>query len=163
MILSAQSVRKLCQRGSESGAALPMIFPFHERTIHHGKTFGLSAAGYDVRVEFAVGNVMAVCPGDFILASTIEHFVIPNNIIGIVHDKSSWARRGLTVQNTVIEPGWAGFLTLELTHHGYDEIILERGYPIAQIVFHMLDKPTEQPYDGKYQNQARGPQPAKDD
>ncbi len=85
---------------------------------------------------------------------------MPDNVMGIVHDKSSWARKGLTVQNTVIEPGWAGFLTLELTYHGESELFVHYGDPIAQIVFHRLDEITEQPYIGKYQNQERGPQEA---
>jgi len=85
---------------------------------------------------------------------------MPDDLLGVVHDKSSWARRGLTVQNTVIEPGWRGFLTLELTYHGDADLALHQGDPIAQIVFHRLDMATVQPYDGKYQDQAPGPQEA---
>jgi dCTP deaminase len=165
MILSAQTIRRFAAMGF-------LIDPFHERTVVNGKTFGLSAAGYDVRVEFEMGNVHKFTaptgyhdgfyfPGHtFVLASTIERFIMPNNIMGVVHDKSSWARKGLTVQNTVIEPGWQGHLTLELTYHGDDELYIMARDPIAQIVFHWLDAATEQPYQGKYQNQARGPQPA---
>jgi dCTP deaminase len=134
------------------------VEPFVERTRHEATntTFGLSACGYDVRLdqEITLGR------GAFALASTLEKFDMPNWIVGIVHDKSTWARRGLAVQNTVIEPGWSGFLTLELTNHGEGEIILPEGTPIAQILFHMLDDPTDIPYDGKYQNQKRGPQEA---
>jgi dCTP deaminase len=154
MILSAQSIRSWCQH------IKPMIDPFHERTVFKGNTFGLSAAGYDVRVEFEIGRMRLLKPGDFFLASTIERFQMPRAVLGIVHDKSSWARRGICVQNTVIEPGWEGYLTLELTNHSTHEIILEAGTSIAQIVFHRLDEATEQPYDGKYQDQQRGPQPA---
>lgn len=169
MILSAQTIRHRCINGS-------MITPFHERTVANGKTFGLGAAGYDVRVEFKVGTMHRFSalrhsywdgfyePGHrFLLASTTERFIMPDNVMGIVHDKSSWARKGLTVQNTVIEPGWAGFLTLELTYHGEDELVVCYGDPIAQIVFHLLDAITEQPYGGKYQNQERGPQEAIDE
>lgn len=164
MILSAQTIRHRCVNGS-------MITPFHERTVLNGKTFGLGAAGYDVRVEFKAisrhrfhASKWCETPGSkFLLAATMERFLMPDNVMGIVHDKSSWARKGLTVQNTVIEPGWAGFLTLELTYHGEDELIVYSGDPIAQIVFHMLDDITEQPYDGKYQNQERGPQEARDE
>jgi len=165
MILSAQTIRHRCFNGS-------MITPFHERTVSQGKTFGLGAAGYDVRVEFNVGNMVnfsaPIRYADgysnsgrvFLLASTMERFIMPDNVMGIVHDKSSWARKGLTVQNTVIEPGWAGFLTLELAYHGESELTVCYGDPIAQIVFHLLDEVTEQPYRGKYQNQERGPQEA---
>lgn len=157
MILSAQTIRHHCVN-------YRLIEPFSERTKHLGKTFGLSSAGYDVRVEFGIGRALKLeangYPGSFALASTIERFNMPTNLIGIVHDKSSWARRGLSVFNTVIEAGWRGYLTLELANHGPEELIIERGSPIAQIVFHYLDDPTEQPYVGKYQDQARGPQEA---
>ncbi len=97
------------------------------------------------------------------LASTIERFKMPNNLVGIVHDKSTWARRGIAVQNTVIEPGWEGWLTLELTNHGPEPVLLKRGMGISQILFHLLDEPTEIPYEGKYQDQERGPVAAKSD
>lgn len=142
MILSAQSIRK--RRPVE---------PFHERTAHHGMTYGLSSAGYDVRIRERV----VLRPGDFSLASTVERFTMPNDLLARVADKSSWARKGLTVQNTVVEPGWAGFLTLELANHGPNTLKIEAGLPIAQIIFELLDEPTEQPYSGKYQNQPPEP------
>lgn len=126
-------------------------------------TYGLGPAGYDVRVEFDKdGNqpYLLIPPGGFALASTIERFSMPVDVIAFVHDKSSWARRGIAVQNTVIEPGWAGWLTLELTNHSKEEICLEHGMPIAQIVFHQLDQPADS-YSGKYHNQERGPQKAR--
>lgn len=128
-------------------------------------TYGLGPAGYDVRVEFdAEGEIPFIHmePGEFRLASTVELFHMPLHIIGIVHDKSTWARRGLAVQNTVIEPGWGGHLTLELTNHGTEELKIYRGQAIAQILFHMLTSPTDG-YEGKYQNQERGPVEARED
>lgn len=156
MVLSAQTIRSYCAKGQ-------LVKPFYERTVAGGKTFGLSACGYDVRIEFGVGNMINLPPGGFILASTMEHFYMPKNVVGIVHDKSSWARKGVAVQNTVIEPGWRGYLTLELTNHSDDDVVIEVGTPIAQIVFHFLDEPTVQPYAGKYQDQPRGPQEAIDE
>jgi len=91
----------------------------------------------------------------------MERFCVPDYIVGFVHDKSSWARRGLAVQNTVIEPGWSGFLTLEISNHSEEPVYLDKEYPIAQIVFHYLDQATLQPYSGKYQNQEAGPQSAR--
>ena len=168
-ILSAQSILKR-----------KIITPCVPRTVIRGMTHGISAAGYDVRIDFSKVRYGAYlmcrtrpdCPpeygppqyeGDFLLAATVEHFSMPDDVLGIVHDKSSWARKGLTVQNTVIEPGWRGYLTLELTYHGpYEqEIALQHGDPIAQIVFHKLDKPTIFPYMGKYQDQEAGPQAAR--
>lgn len=138
MILSAQSIR-----------ARGILTPFHERTRHNGMTFGLSPAGYDVRCK----QEIELAPGSFCRASTVEHFQMPNDLLGRVADKSTWARRGLCVQNTVIEPGWRGFLTLELTNHSSETILIKEGDPIAQIIFDMLDAPTEIPYEGKYQDQ----------
>lgn len=152
MIASGQTIRRL-----------GIFEPFHERTKHEGMTFGLGPAGYDVRVEFdgkGLCQYADVEPGDFILASTVEHFTMPDNLLGVVHDKSSWVRKGIAVHNTVIEPGWKGFLTLEIANQTLRRIRIQRGAPIAQIIFHYLDEPAI-PYDGKYQDQERGPQQAR--
>ena len=142
MILSAQSIRKR-----------KPIYPFFDRTTFAGMTYGLGPAGYDVRIAERV----KLRPGEFSLASTVEQFYMPADVLAIVHDKSTWARKGLAMQNTVIEPGWRGFLTLELTNHGPNTLEIPDGSPIAQIVFHLLDQPTDTPYRGKYQDQAAGP------
>lgn len=136
------------------------VEPFEERTKAFGLTYGLGPAGYDVRIA---EDLWLPPQTPMKLASTMERFTMPHTLLGVVHDKSTWARRGLAVQNTVIEPGWCGFLTLELTNHGDQLLRLERGMPIAQIIFHLLDQPTSQPYNGKYQHQAAGPQPARDE
>jgi dCTP deaminase len=147
LIASAQTLR-----------LLKPVEPFVERSTVGGMSYGLSSAGYDVRIA----EPISLNPGEFALASTMERFKMPNHLIGIVHDKSTWARRGLAVQNTVIEPGWEGYLTLELTNHNpYEVIGFDTGWPVAQIVFHLLDQPTDQPYTGKYQNQEAGPQEAR--
>ena len=73
--------------------------------------------------------------------------------MGRVHDKSTWARQGLSVQNTVIEPGWRGYLTIEIALHLDDILIVSEGTAIAQIIFEFLNEETDQPYEGKYQNQ----------
>ena len=150
MVLPAQKIRFLC---SGAYGQRPMLEPFHERTVANGMTFGLGPAGYDVRIKQRV----TLMRGEFVLASTVERFSIPNDVLAKVSDKSTWARRGLAVQNTIIEPGWNGFLTLELTNHGYSPIDIEAGSPIAQIIFHQLLEPTELRYEGKYQDQADAP------
>ena len=94
-------------------------------------------------------------PHGFELASTLERFTMPDNLVGRVCDKSTWARRGLAIQNTLIEPGWRGYLTLELSNHDPQELKIDDGSPIAQIVFEFLDEPTEIPYRGKYQDQSQ--------
>jgi dCTP deaminase len=93
--------------------------------------------------------------GRFTIASAIEEFQMPHDLVGVVHDKSTWARRGLSVFNTVIEPGWKGFLTLELIYHGNEPLHIKAGSGIAQILFSRVENPAA--YDGKYQNQADRP------
>jgi len=84
---------------------------------------------------------------------------MPNNLVGIVHDKSTWARRGLSVFNTVIEPGFIGGLTLELVYHGVSNLLIPKGSGIAQVVFHRTIE--EALYNGKYQHQSTEPTPAR--
>ena len=70
-------------------------------------------------------------------------------------------------QNTIFDPGWRGYATLELTNHDRSALAILAGDPIAQVVCHLLTEPTTQPYGfngmGKYQDQEAGPQPARDD
>jgi dCTP deaminase len=93
--------------------------------------------------------------GHFVLASAIEEFEMPADMMGIVHDRSTWARHGLSVFNTVIEPGWRGYLTLELVYHGRHKLHIPAGSGIAQVVFHRIEVPAR--YEGKYQDQANHP------
>jgi len=140
-------------RARVAADGLHMVEPFVERTVHNGMSFGLSCAGYDVRCKQKV----VIQPGYFALASTVERFAMPADVLAVVHDKSTWARRGLSVFNTVIEPGWVGFLTLELANHGTDPVVVSAGDPIAQILFHQLAAPVERAYAGKYQDQPDRP------
>lgn len=146
MIASSQTLRQI-----------QPIQPFNERAKSHGMTYGLGPAGYDVRIA----ETFWLWPKQFKLASTIEHFDTPNDMTFKVEDKSTWARRGLSLFNTTGEPGWRGFLTLELVNHSWWPIRFKRGMPIAQIVFHYLDQATDQPYSGKYSDQPAGPQRAR--
>jgi len=74
-----------------------------------------------------------------------------------VCDKSSWARKGLAVQNTKIDPGFRGHITLELSNHGHEKIVIDEGDAICQLEFALLLEPTEMPYSGKYQDQPDRP------
>lgn len=150
MILSYQAIKRRHAKQRQ------MVHPTMERTTLNGLTYGLGPAGYDVRI--AEDRIM--WPGRFTLASTIEEFDMPTNVLGMVCDKSTWIRRGVAVHNTVIEPGWKGFLTLEIKMVGHKFLRIKAGSPIAQILFNYLDDYTDYPYEGKYQNQQAGPQPA---
>ena len=132
--------------------------PAAPRTYHAetGMTFGAGPAGYDIRIKQALD----LYPGQFALASSLEHFTVPGDLIGFVHDKSSLARLGLFLGMGVVESGWRGHLTIEIKNQGYRPIHLLAGQPISQIVFHLVANPT-QGYDGRYQDQADEPTPAK--
>lgn len=142
-----------------------------EKHQEFGVSHGLSEVGYDIRIKQDVrfwpgssARVSIFDPstdeesheyGNFALASAIEEFQMPTHLMGVVHDKSSWARKGLSVFNTVIEPGWKGFLTLELVYNGREPLHIRAGSGIAQVVFSRLEVHAE--YEGKYQNQADKP------
>ena len=151
-VLSAQTIRMLCLQSK-------LVEPFVDRTVHnlHNLSYGLSGASYDVRID----QDLLLNKGDFCLASTMEHVNIPLDVMCIVHDKSSLIRRGIAVQNSLLDPGFKGHVTLEISHHGPEYFQFHKGMPVAQLVFHKLDHPTEQGYNGKYQNQPRGPQESK--
>lgn len=150
----------------------------HRKMSTHGTSYGLSEAGYDIRIKqevrfqsfgsrysrrmqnLRIDNELGETReyGRFVLASAMEEFSMPTNLVGVVHDKSTWARRGLSVFNTVIEPGWKGFLTLELVYHGQGDLIIPAGSGIAQVLFHELS--LERAYTGKYNHQPDRPVPA---
>lgn len=130
---------------------------YSQKLREHGVSYGLSEAGYDIRIK---QDVTLYPFRRFTLASTVEQFQMPDDLVGIVHDKSTWARRGLSVFNTVIEPGWEGFLTLELVYHRWWPLHIPAGAGIAQVIFHQLDEPVA--YTGKYQGQPDEPVKARE-
>jgi dCTP deaminase len=145
MILCDRTIRRMAKDG--------MIEPFAEKDTFHGVSYGLSPASYDFRLD----QDLILWPGRFVLASTLEKVAMPNDVCAIVHDKSTWARRGVAVQNTLIDPGFRGHVTLEITLHSWRLLRIPRGTAICQFTFHVLDLLPEKPYRGKYQDQQRGP------
>jgi dCTP deaminase len=147
--------------------AAPIKDMINEKRREHGVSYGLSEAGYDIRIKqnvvFTRHDSMWVDKfskhGRFTIASAIEEFQMPPNLVGVVHDKSTWARQGLSVFNTVIEPSWHGFLTLELVYHGRHGLHIPAGAGIAQVIFYQTSESAY--YNGKYQNQADMPVQAK--
>lgn len=136
MILSGDSIKQL-----------KIITPFREKYKKDGVSGGVSYAGYDI----ALAKDVEVPSGGFTLGVSLEEFNMPTFVLGVVHDKSTWARMGIFVQNTIIEPGWKGFLTLEISDHDYIDRHIAAGTPIAQVVFHMIDRHVPG-YNSKYQN-----------
>jgi dCTP deaminase len=128
---------------------------------------GLSECGYDLRLKQDIVFTMSGVEvngiwsaGNFTLASAMEEFQMPQHLCAIVHDKSSWARRGLSVFNTVIEAGFFGGLTLELVYHGRERLHIPAGSGIVQVLFHYITERAK--YDGKYSGQSTDPTPAID-
>ena len=157
-----------------NGKTLLAKAPIREMIPHklkaHGTSYGLVEAGYDIRINqeiiFRPGMTMGPTievdgqleHGRFTLASAIEEFDMPADLVGVVHDKSTWARQGLSVFKTVVEPGWKGFLTLELVFHGNKEVVIPAGSGIAQVIFTSLAHDAS--YEGKYNHQADMPVPS---
>lgn len=142
--------------GIELYAAQPVSPMVKTKIREHGVSYGMSEAGYDLRIKQAV----TLHPfRRFALASTIEKFDMPENLVAIVHDKSTNIRRGLMVGNSVIEPSWSGWLTLELFYFGWKPFHIKAGTGIAQAIFHKTSEPAF--YSGKYQGQEDKPVPAR--
>ena len=119
-----------------------MIKPFiGEQKADGNISYGLSSFGYDARVsdEFKIftdvnsatvdpknfkqnsfvsrkGKECIIPPNSFVLASTVEYFKIPKNILVICLGKSTYARCGIIVNVTPLEPGWEGYVTLEFSN-----------------------------------------------
>lgn len=141
----------------ECGPAL--IQPFLRNRVvdeNTGMSYGLSSCGYDIRLR----QDFVMWPGRCVLASSIEQFYIPPYLRMTIFDKSTMARKFITCQTTVAEPGWRGFLTLELINHSWKFVRLHAGQPIAQVCFDRLSSVSDQPYSGKYQDQHSDPVPA---
>jgi len=102
-------------------------------------------------------------PGDFVLGTTLERVEIPPDLIAHVQGRSSLGRLAVVIHATagVIDPGYRGQITLELSNLGTAPVALTPGMRISQLIFTELTAPAERPYGAdrgsKYQDQA-GPQ-----
>jgi dCTP deaminase len=159
-----------------------MIDPFTETQVRSGViSYGLSSYGYDVRVadEFKIftninhtivdpkefdprsfvdvkGGQCIIPPNSFALARSVEYFRIPRNVITVCLGKSSYARCGIIVNVTPLEPEWEGIVTLEVSNTTPLPARIYAGEGIAQFLFFEGDEPCETSYadkKGKYQAQ----------
>lgn len=121
-----------------------------------GFSYGLTECGYDIRIA---EDVTMFLGRRFVLAHAIEYFNVPHDLMGRVLNKSTWARLGIDASMTTnIEPGWRGYLTLELRYSGIKPIRIPKGVGIAQVIFERIAEPTC--YSGKYQDQGAAAVPA---
>ena len=106
-------------------------------------------------------------PGEFVLGSTLERVQLGDDVVARLEGKSSLGRIGLLIHSTAgfVDPGFDGYLTLELSNVANLPIAIYPGMKIGQISFYQLTTPAEHPYGSdaagsKYQGQ-RGPTPSR--
>ena len=174
-VLSDKWIKKMALDG--------MISPFEQKQIREGKiSYGLSSFGYDARVSdefkiftnvnseivdpknFKPSNFVTkkvseciIPPNSFVLASTIEHFKIPKDVLVICLGKSTYARCGIIVNVTPLEPGWEGHVTLEFSNTTPLPAKIYANEGVAQFVFLKGNERPEVSYSdrkGKYMGQS---------
>lgn len=112
----------------------------------------------DLHEEIEAESIV-VRPEDFVLATTVEELTLPADIYGEVKGRSSFGRLGIEVHKTagVIDPGWQGEITLEITNAMPYPVELHVGQRVCQVTFTRLREPADPPYgekyDSKYQDQ----------
>jgi dCTP deaminase len=109
-------------------------------------------------VEITGDEPFILHPGEFVLGSTVERVVIPDDLVARLEGKSSLGRLGLLIHSTAgyIDPGWDGHITLELSNVARLPITIYRDMKIGQLSFLRLTTAVDTPYQGKYQGQ-QGP------
>ncbi|MCP4476329.1 MAG: dCTP deaminase [Gammaproteobacteria bacterium] len=163
-----------------------MISPFEAGQVRHGNdgkviSYGTSSYGYDIRCadEFKIftnihssvvdpklfddksfvdikSDVCVIPPNSFVLARTIEYFRIPRNVLVICLGKSTYARCGIIVNVTPLEPEWEGHVTLEFSNTTNLPAKIYANEGVAQVLFLESDEVCETSYKdrgGKYQGQ----------
>ena len=159
-----------------------MIEPFVDDQVRAGVvSYGVSSYGYDVRVgnEFKVftnvfntvvdpknfdpksfvdivADECVIPPNSFALASTVEYFRIPRDVLTVCLGKSTYARCGIIVNVTPFEPEWEGHVTIEISNTTPLPAKIYANEGIAQVLFFQSDEPCARSYKdkkGKYQAQ----------
>jgi len=175
MVLSDKEIKEYVKK-------YKMIEPFQTKQVREGKiSFGVSSYGYDFRLadEFKIftniysavidpknfsaksfidfrGNVCIIPPNSFVLARSFEYFRIPRDVIGICLGKSTYARCGIVVNVTPLEPEWEGYITVEISNTTPLPAKVYAKEGICQIIFVKGSQMCETSYKdkkGKYQKQ----------
>lgn len=108
----------------------------------------------EIPYKTIVTDTYILLPNQFVLATTMEYFHLPNDLTAFVEGRSSLGRMGLFIQNAGwVDPGFHGEITLELYNANRCAIELKAGRRIGQLVFAKMDSPAIHPYQGKYQGQ----------
>lgn len=159
-----------------------MITPFHKEQTGKGViSYGVSSYGYDMRVadEFKIfeakentvidpkkldtgsftdfkGDVCVIPKNSFVLARSLEYFRIPRNVLAICLGKSTYARCGIIINVTPLEPEWEGYVTIEISNTAPLPAKIYANEGIAQLLFLEGSEICEISYAdkaGKYQSQ----------
>ena len=160
-----------------------MISPFENKQVRGNKiSYGLSSFGYDARVsnEFKIftnvnseiidpknfkqdnfisknGEECIIPPNSFVLSSTVEYFKIPNDVMVICLGKSTYARCGIIVNVTPLEPSWEGHVTLEFSNTSPLPAKIYANEGAAQFIFLKGNEKPDITYadrNGKYMKQS---------
>ena len=115
---------------------------------------GIITLDSQIKYRSIPADTYLILPGQFVLATTMEYFELPNNITAFVEGRSSLGRLGLFIQNAGwVDPGFKGEITLELFNANRCAIELRAGRRVGQLVFAKMDDFALNPYNGKYQGQ----------
>ena len=163
MILSDRTIMQMLEEGTLG------ISPINKEQIQPasvdirlGDTFsivedtssGIISLASEIRYKTIKTDTYLLLPGQFVLATTMEYFSLPDDLTAFVEGRSSLGRMGLFIQNAGwVDPGFKGEITLELFNANRCAIELKTGRRVGQLVFAKMDKPALNPYNGKYQGQ----------
>lgn len=180
--MSIKSDKWIIKMAEEEG----MITPFEKNQVrmvngHKVISYGTSSYGYDIRcaTEFKIftninhtivdpknfdplsfvtikQDFCIIPPNSFALASTVEYFKIPRNIMTICLGKSTYARCGIIVNVTPFEPEWEGYVTLEFSNTTPLPAKIYANEGVAQVLFFASDETCQISYkdrNGKYMQQ----------
>jgi len=140
----------------------------------HDLTTSLSSVSYELRVgsywdtaaqmsrDLPRGQRIALAPNGFVLVGTLERVNLPDDILGLLYLRSTYARRGFVPWFMgIVDPGYAGTLTLAL-HNLTDQFLPITGHErICHLVLEALSEPVDRGYDGPY-DQSQGATPARE-
>ncbi|MBQ8508560.1 MAG: dCTP deaminase [Clostridia bacterium] len=163
MILSDKTIRRLLSSGRLG------IEPLEERQIQPASVDIRLGDSFSIVEDSPTGIISMesetcyktirtdrylLLPGQFVLATTMEYFRLPDDLTAFVEGRSSLGRMGLFIQNAGwVDPGFEGEITLELYNANRHAIELHAGRRVGQLVFASMDEAAEHPYRGKYQGQ----------
>lgn len=163
MILSDKSIFKMLQNKELTITPLdPKQVQPASVDIRLGSTFsivedspsGVITMDREICYKTIESDTYTLLPNQFVLATTMEYFELPDDLTAFVEGRSSLGRMGLFIQNAGwVDPGFHGEITLELYNANRCAIELRAGRRVGQLVFAEMDDTALNPYQGKYQGQ----------